>query len=164
MEKEPVKKIKKKQVQPKTHVGKSKEVVAARRKKIVKAVLEGKTQQEAGVEAGLNPNSAYSQVHQILQKPLVKKTFLEYLNEAIPDDFHSNVYRDGMNATKVLAPELEVPDHPTRIRAADSVSKLKGLVVDRQQHGLDERAVELILAALPAEVAVMLRAQLFEGR
>jgi hypothetical protein len=144
---------KKKQVQPKHHVGKSKAVVAARREKIVKAIMEGMTQQAAGEAAGLNPNSAYKQVSKILQEPSTQKTFLEFLNEAIPDDFHSNVYREGMEANKVISANviapggegmkeansmtkdfIEVPDHPTRIKAADSVSKLKGLIVNKEEH------------------------------
>jgi hypothetical protein len=172
----------KKQVQPKKHAGKTKAVVQARRKKIIKAIAEGKTQKEAGIEAGLNPNSARQQVGEILAEPCVQKTFLEILNEKIPDDFHSNVYREGMEANKVIsanviAPNgegmkdansmtkdfIEVPDHPTRIKAADSVSKLKGLVVDKKQVGLDERAVELILGALPKEVGDAIRKELFEG-
>ena len=176
-------KVKKKQVQPKTHVGKTKAVVNARRKKIIKAISEGKTQQQAGVEAGLNPNSAQQQTSQILLEPWVKKSFLEILNEKVPDDFHSNVYREGMEANKVIsanviAPNgegmkdansmtkdfIEVPDHPTRIKAADSVSKLKGLVVDKQQVGLDEKSFELILSALPTEIADAVRAKLFEGK
>jgi predicted DNA-binding protein (UPF0251 family) len=42
-------KPRKKQVQPKKHVGKTKAVVEARRKKIVKAVVEGKTIRQAGM-------------------------------------------------------------------------------------------------------------------
>ena len=176
-------KVKKKQVQPKTHAGKTKAVVNARRKKIIKAISEGKTQKQAGVEAGLNPNSAQQQTSQILLEPCVKKSFLEILNDKVPDDFHSNVYREGMEANKVIsanviAPNgegmkdansmtkdfIEVPDHPTRIKAADSVSKLKGLVVDKQQVGLDEKSFELILSALPTEIADAVRAKLFEGK
>jgi hypothetical protein len=174
--------VKKKQVQPKKHAGKTKAVVKARRKKIIKLIAEGKTQKEAGIAAGLSPNSARQQVGDILAEPCVQKTFLEILNETIPDDFHSNVYREGMEANKVIsanviAPNgegmaddhsmtkdfIEVPDHPTRIKAADSVAKLKGLIVDKSQHGLDERAVELILGALPKEVADTIRKQLFEA-
>ena len=170
-------------MQPKTHAGKTKAVVNARRKKIIKAISEGKTQKQAGVEAGLNPNSAQQQTSQILLEPCVKKSFLEILNDKVPDDFHSNVYREGMEANKVIsanviAPNgegmkdansmtkdfIEVPDHPTRIKAADSVSKLKGLVVDKQQVGLDEKSFELILSALPTEIADAVRAKLFEGK
>lgn len=172
----------KKQNQPKKHAGKTKAIVQARRKKIIRAITEGKTQKEAGVEAGLNPKNAESQVCNILKEPQVQRTFLEILNETIPDDFHSNVYREGMEANKVIsanviAPNgegmaddhsmtkdfIEVHDHPTRIKAADSVAKLKGLIVDKSQHGLDERAVELILGALPKEVADTIRKQLFEA-
>ena len=163
-------KKKKKQNQPKTHAAKSKAVAAARRKKIIKAIIEGKTQKEAGIAAGLNPKTAESQVCNILKEPQVNKTFLDILNEQIPDDFHANVYREGMEANKVISANIiapggdgmadahsmtkdfiDVPDHPTRIKAADSVSKLKGLIIDKSQHGLDERILSVLCSVLPEE-------------
>lgn len=170
-----------KQNQPKKHAGKTKAIVQARRKKIIRAITEGKTQKEAGVEAGLNPKNAESQVCNILKEPQVKRTFLEILNETIPDDFHSNVYREGMEANKVIsanviAPNgegmaddhsmtkdfIEVPDHPTRIKAADSVSKLKGLIVDKSQHGLDERVLSILCSILPSEYVQEFKKKLSE--
>ena len=175
------KKAVKKQVQPKKHAGKMKAVVQARRKKIIELITEGKTQKEAGIAAGLNPNCAQSQVSQILIEPNTNKTFHEILNEKIPDDFHSNVYREGMEANKVIsanviAPNgegmkgansmtkdfIEVPDNPTRIKAADSVSKLKGYVVDKSQHGLDERVMSILCSILPSEYVQEFKKKLSE--
>lgn len=175
-------KPKKKQNQPKKHAGKTKAVVEARRKKIIKAVLEGKTQKQAGIEAGLKPEYAQQQVSQVLVNPIVKKTFLDILNEQIPDDFHTNVYKEGMMADKVISANvialngegmadahsmtkdfIEVPDHPTRVKAADSVSKLKGLIVDKKTVGFDERTLEAILNALPPTIADQIRKNLFAG-
>jgi phage terminase small subunit len=176
------KKPKKKQNQPKTQAGKTRAVVAARRKKIIKAVLEGKTQKQAGIEAGLSPKTAQKQVSQTLLNPTVNKTFLDILNEQIPSDFHSNVYFEGMKANKVISANviamngegmadahsmtkdfIEVEDHPTRIKAADSAAKLKGLIVDKSQNSFDERTLEAILNALPAAFADQIRKNLFGG-
>jgi len=148
---------KKKQNQPKTQAGKSKAVVEARRKRILKALVEGKTQREAGIEAGFSPNSARQLVGQTLAIPCVKKTFQELINEAIPDDLQTSKYLECLNATKcisamVIAPNgegmkdansmtkdfVEVPDYPTRLRANDSISKLKGHLIERSEVGLKD--------------------------
>ena len=149
---------KKKQNQPKTQAGKSREVVKARRKQIMAAVANGKTQKQAGIEAGLNPNSAREQVSQILTNPSLKKSFIEILNEKIPDDFHANVYKEGMAAKR----GEDEPDHPTRIKAADSVAKLKGLVVDKSQHSFDERALSVLCSILPEEYVAEFKKKLAE--
>ena len=136
-------KQKKKQVQPKHHAGKSKMAVQARRKKTIKAIQKGKTLKQAGIEAGLNPKSADVQVCQILKEP----SFQELLKTVCPDAFHAQTYRDCMQATKVIsaniiAPEaadahgttkdfVDVPDYATRLKAADSVSKLKGYISEK---------------------------------
>lgn len=174
-------KEKKKQVQPKRHAGKSKAVVKARREKIIKAIAAGKTQQEAGVEAGLSPKSARQQVGEILSEPCVKKSFLELLHEAVPNDMQTNKYRELLGATKVIsanviAPNgegmadahsmtkdfIEVPDFAVQLKANDSISKLKGLVVDKSQHGLTAESVELLIAALPKEIQATVRSKILE--
>lgn len=174
-------KEKKKQVQPKRHAGKSKAVVKARREKIIKAIAAGKTQQEAGVEAGLSPKSARQQAGEILSEPCVKKSFLELLHEAVPNDMQTNKYRELLGATKVIsanviAPNgegmvdahsmtkdfIEVPDFAVQLKANDSISKLKGLVVDKSQHGLTAESVELLIAALPQEIQATVRSKILE--
>ena len=55
-------KPKKKQNQPRHHAAKSKVACALRRKKILKGLMEGKTQKQAGIEAGLSPKTADKQV------------------------------------------------------------------------------------------------------
>lgn len=137
-------KTKKKQVQPKHHAGKSKSVVNARRKKIIKSIQKGKTLKQAGIDAGLSSKTADVQVCQILKEP----SFQELLSKVCPENFHSQTYRDCMEATKVIsanviAPEgmadahgttkdfIDVPDYATRLKAADSVSKLKGYISEK---------------------------------
>jgi hypothetical protein len=66
-------------IQPKFHAPKTRAASALRRKKIIKDILAGKPRAQAGIDSGLNPTSAASQVSQILQEPKV----LESLNAAM---------------------------------------------------------------------------------
>lgn len=178
---EPTKKPKKKQVQPKTHAGKTKAVVEARRKKIVKAVVEGKTIRQAGIEAGLSPKTAEQQVSGILKEPEVCATFAQLLNKVIPDDYQARKYQEQLEATKVISANviniagdgmadahsmtkdfIEVPDYPTQLKANDSISKLKGHLMERTVHGFDESATELMVSTLPPEYADAVRKKLLE--
>ncbi len=165
---------KKKQNQPKHHAGKSREVVKARRNKILKAMAKGnKTQKQVGIEAGLSPNSAGEQVHQILQNPSIKKSFQELLNETIPDDRQANKYLECLDATKVISANviasngetkdfINVPDYAVQLKANDSISKLKGYVVDKSQHGLDERVLSILCSILPSEYVQEFKKKLSE--
>jgi len=111
----------------------------------------------------------------------VWSTFAQLLNEVIPDDFHVQTYRDAMEADKVISANvinlagdgmqdahsmtkdfIEVPDFPTRLKAADSVAKLKGLVQERTVHGFDDSATELMVSTLPPEFADAVRKKLLE--
>ena len=157
------KKEKRKQVQPKHHAAKSKLIAQARRKKIIEGIIEGKTQKQAGIETGLNPNSAERQVSTILKEPEVQKTFRQLLDAQIPDKKLTSKY-DSLLESKKYLPTSEgltpVEDCSVQLRAADSVAKLKGYLVDRAEIGLDITAIELILSALPPEYAEAVRAKL----
>lgn len=156
---------KKKQNQPKTHAGKSKAVVAARRKKIIKAIAEGKTRKEAGIKAGLSPKTASAQVTEILKQPELQKTFRQLLDKAVPDELLSNKYASLLEAKKcisamVIAPGgegmkdansmtkdfVEVDDCAVQLKAADSIAKLKGYMVEK--HDVGGEGIESILKAL----------------
>jgi hypothetical protein len=175
------KKPKKKQVQPKKHVGKTKQAVAARRQKIAKAITEGKTQKQAGIEAGLSPKTASSQVSQILVEPKMCATFAQLLSRVIPDDYQATKYRESLEATKVISANIiakngegmadahsmtkdfiEVPDFPTQLKANDSISKLKGHLAERTLLGFDDTATELMISALPPEYQDAVRKRLVD--
>lgn len=177
----PTPKPKRRQNQPKTHAGKTRLQVEARRKKIVAAIIEGKTRQEAGIEAGLSPKYADRQVSQILAEPRVRATFAQLLAEVVPDDFHAKTYREAMEATKVISANviaingegmadansqtkdfIDVPDYAVRLKAADSVAKLKGYIQDRTVHGFDTTATEMMLSVLPEVYAEALRRKFLE--
>ena len=140
----------KKQVQPKTHAVKNKAAVAVRRKKILAAAIAGESIRDAAIAAGLSPKTAGSQATAILKEPEVIHSFQELLNNIIPNERLAKKYSDIMEATKVISANvimpggggmadahsmtkdfIDVPDYPTQLRAADSVSKLKGLIVDK---------------------------------
>jgi hypothetical protein len=148
-----------KQIQPKHHIGKTKAQVQARRKTIFKAIADNKTQQEAGELAGYNANSAYSQVSQILKSPSAINSFKAILDKKINDQKLSDKYNELLSATKVISAVIvnnktnptsqadgelpladsqtkdfiEVPDYPTQLKTADSISKLKGHMTDGVQ-------------------------------
>ncbi len=143
-------KPKKKQNQPKTHAGKNKEVVKTRRRKILHALAKGKTKRQAGIEAGLSPKTASSQVSQILAEPKTKQCFAALLDKVVSDERLANKYSDLLDATKVISCNIiakdgegmadansmtrdfvDVPDCATQLRTADSIAKLKGHMVDK---------------------------------
>ena len=145
-----------KQNQPKHHVGKSKPMVELRRKKIIKAIAEGKTRKDAGIDVGLSPKTAESQVSQILSEPKVREAFKDLLDKVISDDYQASKYKEGLEATKVISANviasngegmadansmtkdfIEVPDYPTQLRANDSISKLKGYLSDKHDVNLN---------------------------
>jgi hypothetical protein len=146
--------IKRKQNQPKHHAGKSRTAVAMRRKKIIKALAEGKTNQIAGIEAGLSPKTAADQVSQILSEPKVKSDFKALLDKVIPDEILSAKYSELLSSKKVISAMImagdgmkdansmtkdfiEVEDCATQLRVADSVSKLKGYLSDKHDLNLN---------------------------
>lgn len=174
-------KPKKKQVQPKTHACKNREVAKARREKIIKGLVEGKTQEQVGIEAGLSPKTARGQVSMILMEPGVKKTFLELLHESVPDASQTNKYQELLEATKVISANviakngegmadansmtkdfIEVPDYAVQLKANDSIAKMKGYVIDKQQHGLDDRVLSVLCSVLPEEYAAEFKKRLME--
>lgn len=147
-----MKKPNKKKVQPKKQACKSKAAVKIRQKKIIKSILEGKTQEQAGIDAGLSPKTAGSQVTEILKKPEVKETFKKLLDKVVPDDLLAAKYSQLLESKKcisamVVAPGgegmkdansmtrdfVEVDDCAVQLKAADSIAKLKGHLVEKPQ-------------------------------
>jgi hypothetical protein len=128
-----------KETEPRKHATKTRSAAAIRRNKIVEAALAGKPIKQAAIDAGLSPKTAGSQAAQILKHPKAQETFQKLLNRTIPDQTLTNKYNEIMSASKVIHfnPETQeratAPDYATQLRAADSVAKLKGHLVDRQE-------------------------------
>jgi len=134
-----------------------------KQRKLIKARAEGKTLQQAGEIAGYSKKTAGEIARQELAKPCVSEAFERLLDRICPDDLLANTYLDCIKATKVIsanviAPNgegmadahsmtkdfIDVPDFPTRLKASDSVAKLKGYLIDRVQHD----ASEAVMAAV----------------
>lgn len=175
-------KTNKKQNQPRHHAAKSKTAVKLRRKIIIKALAEGKTQTQAGIEAGLSPKTACAQVNSILKNPETLEAFNTLLNETIPDKEQADKYKECLNATKVIsamviAPNgegmkdansmtrdfVEVPDFITRLKANDSISKLKGHLVDRSEVGLKDNG-QILLSQMTDEEIEKRAKEFFDKR
>ena len=166
------KKEKRKQVQPKHHAAKSKPIALARRKKIIEGIIEGKTQAQAGIDAGLSPKTAATQVPQILREPATQKTFRQLLDEQIPDSTLSKKIDSLIHAKEIkffaergkVIDQREVEALSIQADMAKHITKLKGYLVDKSEIGLDITAVELILSALPPEYAEAVRVKIAHYR
>jgi len=106
---------------------------------ILAAAIAGENIRDAAIATGLSPKTAGSQASMILKEPQVIKSFQDLLDEVVPNERLTKKYGDLLEATKILSinstdPDgmIDVPDYPTQLRAADSISKLKGLIVDKQ--------------------------------
>ena len=136
-----------------------------KQRKLIKARAEGKSLKECGKIAGYSESSAESIACKEFKKEQVSQAFQELLDRACPDSFLADTYKDGMTATKVISAMvmaadgmkdansmtkdfIDVPDYPTRIKAADSVAKLKGYMVEKVQHGADEALMAAVAARL----------------
>jgi DNA-binding CsgD family transcriptional regulator len=153
---------KKKQNQPKHHASKSPAVAKLRRKKIIKAIyVDGKTEQQAGIEAGLNPKTANSQVSRILKEPQTQLTFKQLLDKVIPDERLSAKYDELLSSKKVISAMVigsegmkdagsmtrdfvEVDDCAVQLKCADSISKLKGHLVEKHEMDVSGALMALV--------------------
>lgn len=157
--------MKKAQVQPKTHAAKSKEAVKRRRKTIIKALAEGKTNKEAGIIAGLSPKTAPAQVTAILKEPETQNSFKALLDKYVPDEVLGEKYKSLLESKKcisamVVSPSgegmkdansmskdfIEVDDCAVQLKAADSIAKLKGHMIEKHSVGVE--GIESILRRL----------------
>ncbi len=128
-------------------LGKSKAQVKLRAKKIAAELIQGKTAKEALLAAGYSLNSANNPAG-ILENPLIKKTYCEILDEAGAGYKETaKVVADGLKAMKVISAIIigksadektndfiEVEDHPTRLRAASEIHRVRGLYQDKVKH------------------------------
>jgi hypothetical protein len=155
---------KKKQVQPRHHAPKGRVAAAARRKKIINALLDGKESLQAGIEAGLSPKTAQSQVSQILNNPKTQDALLAAMAaRGMDDDYLAEQHKRLIEATKVIsaiviAPGgsdltdagsmtkdfIEVPDYSAMARGLDLAYRLRGLYRDRTEVDL-RQPVQIVI-------------------
>lgn len=143
---------KKRQVQPRHHAPKTKAASALRRKKIIKAFVEGRNLKEAAIATGLSPKTAAQQVSAILKEPEVQRT-LQATMEAIGinDNYLAEHLRMLIDSKKVIRANIiasggvadlkdagsaikgyvAIPDYMAMARGLDLVCRLRGLYKDR---------------------------------
>lgn len=128
------KSTKAKQVQPKKHAPKDRAASRLRRKKIIQAILKDKSATQAGIDSGLSPKTAASQVSQILKEPKTQSALLEAFKKIGMDDaFLAEQHRDLILGKKVVQAIVMNPDGEEGeivhdfVEVPDYVAKAKGL-------------------------------------
>jgi len=125
-------------------LGKSKDAIKRRARVMAKAVLAGKTETQAALEAGYSPASAQN-VGAILENPLVKQTYCQILDAAgATDEACAKVIVDAMKAVRTVScisgkdanagtvDFVDVDDHPTRLKAVDMIHKVRARYVEKK--------------------------------
>ena len=111
-------------VQPKKQAPKNKAAVKMRQKKIIKAITEGKTLQEAGIIAGFAKPAAYKQAAHTLQNPSVAAKLLAAMEKnGMDDEYLSQKLRALIEGTKVISANVFVPGSGTDLADAGSMTK-----------------------------------------
>lgn len=167
---------------PKSKSSKNRAMVKHKRLIVLKAVKEGKSYQEAGEIAGFKKDNAKQQAFKVMARPDMQIMFRGFLEEVVPDQRLANKYGDLLESTKIISAVvinnktnptsqadgelppadsmtkdfIEVPDYPTQLKAADSISKLKGHMVEGNQNNvqinfesLTDKQLEDIIAGKP---------------
>lgn len=111
-------------IQPKTHARKTRAASQLRRKKIIKDILAGKDRQQAGIDSGLSPKTAASQVSKILSEPQIKNALLAEMEKIGMDDaFFAQQHRELILGTKIISATIIVPGSGSDLQDAGSMSK-----------------------------------------
>jgi hypothetical protein len=122
-------------------LGKGKRALKLRGQKIALGLLEGKTQEQALMDAGYSPASARNP-SEILDNPVIQQSFQEILEKAgLSDDYIAEKHRELIDAKKVVSirtesegvTEVTVPDYTARARGLDMYYKVSGRYVEKQE-------------------------------
>ena len=115
-------------------------VEQVRRRKLVKGVVSGLSQEQAGIAAGYSAKCAKQSASRVLQRPDVRALLERAMKRRhISDDRLMQTLDEGLSATKVISARIvgadatertddfvDVPDHPTRHKFLETGLKLKG--------------------------------------
>jgi hypothetical protein len=132
----------KQQKQPQKHAPKTQTDVYMRRKKIIKGLVEGKNLKEIGIETGLSPKTASSQVSRIVREPQTQRMFIELLDKAgCTDSYLAKKIQALSKAKKKLffahqgkvTDEKEVDALEIQADMTKFAAKVKGYVTDKSQ-------------------------------
>jgi hypothetical protein len=161
---------KKRQVQPRHHAPKGRLAVDLRRKKIIKAIITGKTNRQAGIDSGLSPKTAATQVTAILKEPetqLTLRTAMEKLG--MTDAYLAAHLRQLIGGTKIISANIivtsgsdladagsitrdfiEVPDNQALAKGLEIACKVKGVFSEKREHEI-KRPVTILVRRFCAE-------------
>jgi len=112
-------------------------------KKYVKGVIEGKTKQQAAIDAGYSKTTATNP--QIIEGAATFKTLLKtFEKEGIDCKWITRKVKEGGEATKLVTsptgPDVEYPDFDQRGKYLDRALKLMGFEKDNHE-GVKKRIV-----------------------
>jgi len=114
-------------------LGKSKKALELRAKKIVTALLDGATQEQALLSAGYSAQTAKTQSTAILENPVVQKTFCEILEKVgLTDTYVAKKYRELLDATR-KQDGVDVPDYMALARGLDFYYKITNRYVEKKE-------------------------------
>lgn len=121
-------------------LGKTKDQLRIRGRKIATELLKGKSQEEALQAAGYSEYSARSQGKEILGNPVIQKGYCEVLEKAgLTDEFAAKTHHTLMTATdEITTPDgTRVlgtrPDFNVRARGLDMFYKVRGRYVEKKE-------------------------------
>jgi len=114
-------------------LAKSKQAMELRAKKIVTAILDGATQEQALLSAGYSAQTAKTQSTAILENPIIQKTFCEILEKAgLTETYVAKKHRELLDATR-KQDGVDVPDYMAMARGLDFYYKITNRYVDKKE-------------------------------
>lgn len=118
---------------------KTRDKLTVKQRKFVRNVAAGMSQAEAARQAGYSARSARQTASETMAIPDVREALLEAMKKAgIDQESISKVVKDAMEANKSISAVVgtdatgktmdfvDVPDHPTRLKAADMAVDIMG--------------------------------------
>jgi len=105
------------------------ENITPRKRKLLKGIVDGKTQRQAAIDAGYSPKTADSQASQILKDVKVSASLQDMMDAA------------GLSNETLLAKHVELlhakrddaPDYQVQFKALEACYKLKSAFVERKE-------------------------------
>lgn len=130
------------------------------RKKFVKALVSGKTKQQAAIEAGYSPKTAASQASHLLKNSQIKSDLQKALEKAgLTDSRLAQKHIQLLDAQKTVSAVsgkdagsgsvdfVDVPDYQTQSKALDMAYRLRGAYIEKvemEHSGSVSFAVEVV--------------------
>ena len=132
----------------------------AKIKKYTKARLEGKTKRVSAIEAGYALNSAPKAAGVLEKLPSVREAMSKALDEAdcdiaksakaISEAHRANVVKTYCHEGEVIESK-EYIDHPTRLRAAELASKVRGVFSEDSEGATNQINIGVVVNQIRIE-------------